>query len=234
MKRPVPSSEAARGRLQVRPAAPLLAPDFGDGVHPVACGVARPAELLVPGGLAPGRSAPLILMLHGAGGHSSQVLPLLAARAEAHGLLVLAPNSQGPSWDVIHGRFGPDVAAIDRALAWTFERCAVDPRRVAIGGFSDGASYALSLGLANGDLFSDILAFSPGFAAPADHVGTPRVFISHGRRDTVLPIERCGAPLSRRLAASGYDVDYREFADGHIVPPDLVDAAVARFLGGTG
>lgn len=30
-------------------------------------------------------------------------------------------------------------------------------------GFSDGASYALSLGLPNGNLFSHIVAFSPGF-----------------------------------------------------------------------
>ncbi len=30
-------------------------------------------------------------------------------------------------------------------------------------GFSDGASYALSLGVPNGDLFTHIVAFSPGF-----------------------------------------------------------------------
>lgn len=231
MRRPVLSSEAAKGRLQARPAAPVLASEFGEGVHPVPCGVARPAELLVPLGHDPGRPAPLTLMLHGAGGHSSKVLPLLAAQAEVQEFLVLAPNSQGPSWDCIYGGFGPDVAAIDRALAWTFERYAVDPERIAIGGFSDGASYALSLGLTNGDFFSNILAFSPGFAAPADQIGTPQLFISHGRRDEVLPIERCGARLSHDLAAAGYDIAYREFADGHIVPLDIVNAAITRFLG---
>jgi phospholipase/carboxylesterase len=34
---------------------------------------------------------------------------------------------------------------------------------VALGGFSDGASYALSLDLTNGDLFASLIAFSPGF-----------------------------------------------------------------------
>ena len=38
-------------------------------------------------------------------------------------------------------------------------------------GFSDGASYALSLGAANGDLFTHIAAFSPGFMRPPVSVG---------------------------------------------------------------
>jgi predicted esterase len=35
---------------------------------------------------------------------------------------------------------------------------------LAVSGFSDGASYALSIGPANGDLFTHVMAFSPGFA----------------------------------------------------------------------
>jgi phospholipase/carboxylesterase len=55
-------------------------------------------------------------------------------------------------------------------------------------GFSDGASYALSLGLTNGDLFRHVIAFSPGFMAPAARRGEPPVFVSHITRDGVLPI----------------------------------------------
>lgn len=76
----------------------------------------------------------------------------------------------------------------DEALAHTFEHYTVDPSRVAIGGFSDGASYALSLGLGNGDLFRHIIAFSPGFAVPPRQLGSPRIFMSHGTKDRVLPI----------------------------------------------
>ena len=65
---------------------------------------------------------------------------------------------------------------MDQALAETLQRLPVDPACLAIGGFSDGASYAVSLGLTNGDLFSHVLAFSPGFAAPARRRGRPRVF----------------------------------------------------------
>ena len=46
------------------------------------------------------------------------------------------------TWDRVGGFFGPDVAYIDLALGITFDRCAIDPARVCLAGFSDGASSA--------------------------------------------------------------------------------------------
>ena len=66
----------------------------------------------------------------------------------------------------------PDVTFIDRALTRTFRRYAIDPTRVAIEGFSDGASESLSLGLTNGDLFTHVIAFSPGVLMPEERRGT--------------------------------------------------------------
>ena len=45
------------------------------------------------------------------------------------GLMLLALTSRDYTWDMIalRGRFGPDVAAVDRALEETFSRYAVDP-----------------------------------------------------------------------------------------------------------
>jgi phospholipase/carboxylesterase len=100
-----------------------------------------------------------------------------------------------------------------------------------VSGFSDGASYALSLGLANGELFGDVLAFSPGFMAPAALAGKPRIFMSHGVDDRVLPIDRCSRRIAPQLRAHGYDVDYREFPGPHVVPPEMGTAALERFLG---
>jgi phospholipase/carboxylesterase len=224
------SAGAAEARLLARPATPSRDP-LGPGLHDLGLDGARDGKLHVPHGLDPARPAPLIIMLHGAGGTADQVVPMLAAAGEESGSVVLAPDSRARrSWDVIHGGYGPDILFIDRALQHVFSHVAIDPGRLAIAGFSDGGSYALSVGLSNGDLFSDILAFSPGFAAPAAIIGRPRIFISHGTRDEILPIDRCGRRLSRELARSGYDVDYREFAGGHVVPPELVDAAVDRFM----
>ena len=218
-------------RLRARPGPPEecdAAP--APATHPLRLGVgARDGLLHVPAGLDRDRPTGLIVMLHGAGGDAGQCIPLLVEQAERHDLLVLAPESQERTWDIIAGAdYGPDVAYLERALKRVFGWFAVG--RTAIAGFSDGASYAASIGLSNGDLFSDILAFSPGFAAPDPVLGRPRVFISHGAHDHVLPVARTGRPLAQRLARAGYDVDYREFDGGHVVPRGAVDAAVARFL----
>jgi phospholipase/carboxylesterase len=113
-----------------------------------------------------------------------------------------------------------------------FERCAVDPARIVIEGFSDGASYALSLGLTNGDFFSRIVAFSPCILAPAGHAGRPRIFISHGTADRILPIDNCGRRLAAQLASTGYTVEFHEFAGPHMVPPEMARAAMQWMNGG--
>ena len=156
-------------------------------------------------------------------------MSLLSGLADAAGLVLLAPPSRRQTWDVIMGGFGPDVAFIDAALEATFARSAVDPDRVAVGGFSDGASYALSLGITNGDLFTHIIAFSPGFMAPAGQIGAPRCYISHGTRDAVLPIDRCSRRLVPELERAGYDVVYHEFDGPHMVPPEVAREAVDWF-----
>jgi phospholipase/carboxylesterase len=104
---------------------------------------------------------------------------------------------------------------------------------VAAGGFSDGASYALSVGLGNGDLFTHVLAFSPGFMAPAVVVGEPRVYVSHGSRDEVLPIG-CSRRIVPELGRAGYDVRYHEFDGPHTVPEAVARGAVDWFLGRSG
>ena len=106
---------------------------------------------------------PFLLFLHGASGSGSRVLPRLGASPDGHGVAIAAPDSRDLSWDAVRADFGPDVRFIDRVLAAAFAKVAVDPARLAIGGFSDGATYALSLGLINGDLFRRVVAFSPGF-----------------------------------------------------------------------
>lgn len=225
-------SEAMRGRLHTCPGPPPYEPALGAGTHALGLGGARDGALRVPAGYDPAQPVPLVLLLHGAGGDGRGTLPILAEAADRHGVLLLAPDARSRrTWDLIEGDdYGPDIAFIGRALAHVLARHAVNEARIAVAGFSDGASYALSIGLMNGDLLRDVLAFSPGFAAPASQVGRPRIFISHGDRDDVLPIERCGRPLARTLMAAGYDVDYREFSGGHWVPPELADAALARAL----
>ncbi|MDT0275230.1 alpha/beta hydrolase [Blastococcus goldschmidtiae] len=221
------------GVLTARPGAPPSAPGApaGPGTRPLGLEPVRDALLHVPETLVPGRAAPLVLSLHGAGGEAEGGLALLRPLAEEHALVVVAPASRGSTWDAVAGDYGVDVELVDRALTAAFAAVAVDPRRVAVAGFSDGASYALGLGLANGALFGDVLAFSPGFVPPgAPRSGRPRVFVSHGTADDVLPIERTSRRIVPALRGDGYDVTYREFAGPHTVPPGIAREAVGRLV----
>ncbi|GJD99558.1 alpha/beta hydrolase [Methylobacterium isbiliense] len=220
-----------RGRLAARPPAFLPEPSVASGAHPLGLEPGRDGLLVVPAGPGP---HPLVVMLHGAGGFADGAVRLIADAAERHGAAILAPESRDPrSWDLVRGgRCGPDVAFLDRALVATFARLPLRADRIALAGFSDGGSYALSLGLANGDLFSAVLGFSPGFVAPPDYVGSPMVMVTHGSEDAVLPVAACGRRVAASLDHAGYRIAYREFAGGHVVPPDLAEAAIAAFLAG--
>jgi predicted esterase len=74
------------------------------------------------------------------------------------------------------------------------------------------------------------MAFSPGFVPTVEHHGRPRLFISHGTADPVLPIGSCSRRIVPRLEQADYDVTYREFDGAHTVPPDIARTAVAWLL----
>lgn len=218
------SSGVGRGRLTFRPPArPTAAKGrTGRSSMPGAPG-APPAELYVPQ-LEDRQPLRLVVMFHGAGGVAQSAIQRLRGEAESHRLLLLAPKSAASTWDVLTGGYGPDVRNLDRLLA---EVAATYPLRgYTIGGFSDGASYALSLGIGNGDIFDSVIAFSPGFEASGLSNGRPRFFVSHGTADQVLPIDRCSRRIVPALEQAGYDVTYHEFNGGHTVPDAIQRKAV--------
>ena len=225
-----PVANHARGELGARPLPGGHAGAAGE--HEIAIPGAEPALLYVPASYRRDAPMPLLLMLHGAGGTARHSVDLASRYADRFGFIILAPASRASTWDVIAARaYGSDAAAIDAALAQSFAAYTVDRSRVAIGGFSDGASYALSLGLANGELFGRILAFSPGFVAPGRQAGRPQIFISHGVADRVLPIEATSRRIVPRLRDAGYAVAYEEFRGGHIVPAELASRAFESWVG---
>ena len=201
------------------------------GLQKLGIGGKRDSYLFVPSHYTADQPMALVLLLHGAGGHAHDGIRLLLHLAETENLILVAPASHASTWDIIiNRRFGVDRSLADEALDHVFERYAVNPHHVGIGGFSDGASYALTLGLANGDLFTHILAFSPGFIGPVRPHGKPQVFISHGTGDRVLPIEHCSRQIVPMLRQAGYHVMYREFEGGHEIPADAAQLAVQWFL----
>ena len=215
-------------RLRSRPGKDVKTPGK-KGLQPLGLRSERDGLFFVPEKIDLDEPAPLLVMLHGATGKAERAIRLVRQQAEAAGVILLVPESRDTTWDAIRGDFGSDVDFIDRALKLMFESFRVDRKRLAIGGFSDGATYALSLGLPNGDLFTHVIAFSPGFIKPAPREGDPKIFISHGTNDQILPIDHCSRRIAPVLKSVGYSVDYREFEGPHTVPAEMASAAMNWF-----
>jgi phospholipase/carboxylesterase len=226
--RPRPRTEAGHGG------------GAGDGDagrdEPLGLGAERDGVLYVPDTAEPG--APVLVFLHGASGSGRAHLRAVLAAADRYGVILVAPDSRHPmTWDLIaEQRFGPDIAFLDQVLAALADRgdLDVDPSRLAVGGVSDGASYALAVGLSNGDVFPTVLAFSPGFLVAPAPVGHPRLFVSHGTADRILPIDACSRAFVPLLREAAYDVHFHEFDGGHTVPPPVADLGLRWWLDGDG
>ena len=216
------------GRLTARPRTRVsAAPERGEANLGV--GGARDGRIYVPRQTRD--KYPVMFLLHGAGGVGERIERRLQELADGFGFIIVAPDSRGRTWDVImNGKLGPDIDFIDRVLASVFARYPIDAAHVAVAGFSDGATYALTLGVMNGDLFTHIIAFSPGFIAATYRQGLPPIFISHGTEDEILSVERTGTVLVPGLRRNGYRVEYREFEGPHTIPPEVAREAMEWWL----
>lgn len=190
----------------------------------------RDGFVYIPDGYTAEKAMPLLLMLHGAGSTALSVqytLPL----ADEFGVIILAPDSRDErTWDGVLRNWGPDVDFIGEALQQTVNRFNVNRARLGVGGFSDGASYALSFGISYGDQFRSVIAMSPGVMQPIAARGKPRIFLSHGTNDAIMPIDVTSRQFAAKLKALGYDLTYREYEGRHAPSPPVVREAFEWFL----
>lgn len=202
------------------------------------------AILYRPSGLRNGPQ-PLIVVLHGFPGTSRLFLDWFKPTADREKALLLALQSRGNRWDLVPDpaqqisrrvrsefQFGPDVAQIDEVLRDVFARAPVDPAQIVLVGFSDGGSYALSLGLANYQVFRSIIALSPGFVRlPARVAPAQRIVISSGRSDTMLPYDVVALKIVPLLVENQLHPRFCSFEGGHVIPLGLLRDAMGYALG---
>jgi phospholipase/carboxylesterase len=222
--------EAARAQSPApQPAAGADAPPFG----PSPLGLSddgRDGVVYVPKGYRESTPVPLLIMLHGFAGWADEMKSTFAL-AEDFGVVVIAPESRALTWGQAAPGFDADVKFISAAYKKVTRLINVDPERVALGGRSDGAGYALSMGLAYGDIFNHLIVFSGGLMNAIRRKGSPKVFIAHGTNDRQMPIELTGRQYAATLKAEGYDVTYREYDGGHATPPAVAREAFTWLVG---
>jgi phospholipase/carboxylesterase len=196
-------------------------------------GVLREGVLYVPKSYKDGVPMPVLCMLHGLAGTSGSArftYPL----AEEFGVIVVAPESRRITWGKEIPGFDRDGNYIVEALRFVNRTLYMDPTHVAIGGVSDGATYAISMGLAYGDSFSHLMIFSEGIPVPYRKEGKPKIFIGHGNKDTQMPVDMTARASVPKLKAEGYDVTYVEYDGGHGAPAPVVRQAFEWFVGKSG
>jgi phospholipase/carboxylesterase len=215
------------------------APAAGQGVQALGNG----AFLYRPGTNAARR--PVLVLLHGAGMSGRAFLDGLRSEADRCGCLLLSVQSGGATWDTVGlvaragaGKetpdrlYGADVGRVERALSSTLKAADADKRSVVLAGFSDGASYALSLGMANPQIFRGVVAIAPGFhLEPAAIDPRQRLFVAHSPQDRILPFERTRDATVAPLKRAGFDIRFRAFAGGHRVDRKVLAEGVDFVLG---
>jgi len=190
----------------------------------------RDGTLYIPKSYRPGVPMPLMMMLHGFAGTGEGVRGMFPL-AEEFGVVMIAPESRGLTWGRSIPGFDGDVRYLGPAYRHVAEIVDIDTTRVALGGVSDGAGYALSMGLAYGDSFNHLIVFMGGQMIPYRNQGKPKIFMAHGVDDTQMPIDKTARVYLPKLKADGYDVTYHEYQGGHRVPPAEIRAAFEWFVG---
>lgn len=221
----------AQATLTARPAAPTIAaPPTGYS----ALGLTAPRDgfVYMPSGYSAGTPAPLLVLLHDAAGSAKDWENYAFGQlVDDLGVVVLAPDSRFDTWDLNKiGGLREDVAFLNGALTWLFQRVNIKASRVAIGGFGIGATESMAMGLANGSLFTHVLSFSPN-AIYAKYVqGKPNIWISHGTQDGVFSSDYTKTKIVPVLQENGYTVNYVEYDAAHTLPTATARQSVQWFL----
>ena len=178
--------------------------------------------------------APAALVLHGRGADEEDLLPVARRLPDtSHVLSLRAPDRLGPgySWydlDLSGGdprESRPDTESFRRSLDLIAasadaapDAYGVDPDRIGLLGFSQGAVSALALLVESPDSWAWTAALHGYLAAPhADRAGGldgAPALVTAGLADEVIPAARA-ATAAERLRAAGAAVDHREYETGH-------------------
>ena len=193
--------------------------------------------LLLPEVIDPERTYPLITVLHGAGRQDELLVRAYREEPARRDAVFFVPRSSAPTWDLLVGEDRTDLDFLEHAYAEIYRRVPVDHARQALIGYSDGASYALAIGLSNPRLFAAIMGWAAGFVVfdpngitPEDR--KPRILLEHGTQDPVFPFEVVAARNCAILRHLGYDVELRVDEGGiHWPSRAFQPAALDWFLG---
>ena len=241
----------------VQPMPPPSASPIADAIAATPHGrlIALPDEAVAYVPTNAGSHPALLVLLHGAGRSQVSMIEHFEAQADKRGIVLLAPTSLGPTWDVIRVAMetpSPGSALAERlghrysgsrnskrvetAIGNLAKAIPVDRARTVLAGFSDGATFALAMGMARSQTFSAVIAWSPGIPIETSQPARGRrVFVSHGRGDRTLSFDADCGEIVPLLQSEGAVVSFMAFDGAHEVPEAaknvFLDAAFGAVAG---
>jgi predicted esterase len=194
---------------------------------------------------------PLLVLLHGAGRDRLNMIQRFEADADKRGIILLAPTSKGATWDAIAVAMTPmtfdsplqlkqghrftrsrDSDRVEAAIANLAKIVPVDRAHTVLAGFSDGATFALAMGMERSHQFAAVVAWSPGIAIESEGTARGRrVFVSHGRQDPLLQFEVTCGEIVPLIKSEGANVSFFAFDGVHEVPQAAKDAFLDAAFG---
>ncbi len=171
------------------------------------------------------REWPLIVALHGGSGHGQDFLWTWLREARTRGAIVVAPTSRDRTWSLMGGP-DRDAQPLADLVSRVCDHWRIDRGHMLITGMSDGATYSLLGGLADGMPFTHFAPIS-GVLHPDNMVNgnlarvrDRPVYLVHGTLDWMFPVET--AHMARdTLLGAGADLVFREIEDlSHTYPRD--------------
>jgi phospholipase/carboxylesterase len=204
------------------------------------------------------RGGTAVVLLHGWGARGDDLVGLARAlvRPRTRFFVPVAPLPEGtgrawwhldpadrPShaWDdqgdanyKPHRQVGAVRASVQTVLGTIRSRYAPDV--LVLGGFSQGAMVSYDVALAAEPPVDRVAAMSgvmladslPGLRA--SHAPKPRIFISHGRQDSMLPFA-AAEKAKEMLERHGYAVEWHPFEGAHEIPSSVVEALTSFLFG---
>lgn len=131
--------------------------------HVSALGRNRAYTLVVPDGYSPSTPYPLVFVLHGSGGSAAGARAQTDLEKVAGGRAVFVYPDAGGGWNLdAPASSNGDVALFDAILFTVHNSLCVDPRRVFVTGFSNGAYMANQLACKRGDRIRAVATHAGG------------------------------------------------------------------------
>lgn len=192
---------------------------------------------------------PLLVLLHGVGSNEDDLMglaPYLDGRfliASLRAPLTLGPGAFGwfaIEWTAAGITYDESDAAkgqatAEQAIRELVSAYDVDPERVYLMGFSQGAIMSLGIATSRPEMIAGAVIMSgrlrPGVeaaAAESDRLAGLPIIVVHGTLDTVLPIES-GRKIAAYLRRTPVDLTYREYPMAHTVSQESL-SDIAEWL----